>query len=226
VSGFIINPYRFAAPAGGTDPFTNWSEYDLGTAPDDWTYLYITHDVETVSEEGALGGVIRRDTPLGTGAGIATWDRAGAAKADVEVLVKLKMNSDTNFGQSVVLRANNHAEAGSFTAYEFVARQKTRIRLFRLTSSTAQTYVTDGSSVTALADGAYAWMRCRVNGTTLTGKFWGDGNSEPASWQFSVTDENLASGALGLRVQAAAGAARDCDYFSYALDGGTAPGPS
>lgn len=215
-----------SAGSGGADAFTDWTEY----IADDWTRVVSVgtpeYEPDIVAEGGAIGGNILRWAPPGTLSYALTWNRAGSTAAQ-EVLVKLKMTSDSMHPQAVLLRSNNHATPASYAAYLFQPRQRNRVRLSRIDGlGSANAYIADGSAITTLEAGDYAWLRARVSGTTLNARIWKDGDSEPDAWQLTTTDATLADGALGYLVQASAFSARDCDYFSYALDGDTAPGPS
>lgn len=227
VSFGLLTRYGLTKASGAPpalDPFTDWTAYVAG----DWTRVESSanaYEPEVVAEGGAIGGNILRWTPASTTRYALTWKRAGSTAAQ-EVLIKLKMTSDSIHPQGVLLRSNEHATPASYTAYLFRPRNKNSVRLHRINGlGSADAYIADGSGITALANGEYAWLRARVSGTTLNARIWKDGDSEPGSWQLTTTDATLADGALGYAVQAGFSVARDCDYFSYALDGDTAPGP-
>jgi hypothetical protein len=75
-------------------------------------------------------------------------------------------------------------------------------------------------SFTTVANVWY-YVRFRVNGTTLSAKFWRDGDNEPSSWTLTVTDSSITGvGWVGLGNQDSNGT-RDCDLFSVGTNGDT-----
>ncbi len=73
----------------------------------------------------------------------------------------------------------------------------------RIQKRVAGTTNTLGSAVTVpvlthVAD-SYIWFRARMTGSTIEGKAWVDGSSEPTTWLLSRSDFSFASGRVGLR---------------------------
>lgn len=69
------------------------------------------------------------------------------------------------------------------------------------------------------------WLRFRVQGTNLKAKMWRHGSAEPSAWMVTDSDTSRAAGKVGFAAFYAAYDYR-CDFFSVALGGSTAPGPS
>jgi hypothetical protein len=63
------------------------------------------------------------------------------------------------------------------------------------------------------------WMRLQINGTTIKGKIWREGEDEPAGWDIDTTDSGgHASGAVGVFARYDSG----FDWFGVGT-GGDAP---
>lgn len=171
---------------------------------------------------------------------VRTWD-AVPDNADVEVLAKLAViRDDQRWGVAVRVAGSSSSETG------YVFQQESRaVGNLRLVSYDAGTSSVVDATLTGepytMVQSRWFWLRFRVNGTTLKGKFWLDGEPEPTTggtdddgYQLKVTDSAVAgAGRVGL-FQFDAGAGDDpefddpkyCDYIAAGLNGAVAPGPA
>lgn len=157
---------------------------------------------------------------------MAAWTAVGSV-TDVEVLARVKSlnasGSDHNWGQ-IDLRAGG--TSGAEDAY-YATFQKasglTYLGLVRI----------DGGSVFLIDDSAafswdttnWFWLRMRAVGTAIKAKAWQSGSAEPASWTVEATDSTFGSGVVGFGTYYSS-IDSAVDWFSVALGGATAPGPS
>jgi hypothetical protein len=201
--------------------FTNFSEYTTGALPSDWTIRGGSGtNSRTVQEDGAaLGGKRYRHT-ISTAAALSalTWDDIGSV-ADVELLIKFRTITSAGCGNIIVARST----ADASTAYVMQWLNGTSHNLRRRVSGTLTTL---GSQNTATSADTWYWMRFRLNANTQKVRWWADGGSEPGTWQIETSDANVTgAGHAGVGGPLVSGEGFDIDYFSAALDGGTAVGP-
>ena len=142
------------------------------------------------------------------------------AAADCEVLA-LTVTEDTNTRIGVLARAAG--SAGSETGIVLQqARAATRLALAQYDNGSFSTFSDDGW------DGSGArrlWLRLRLEGSTARWRWWHDGASEPAAWQFEDTVGVTAAGRVGLFAFDGTSLNAYCEYFSAGLDGAAAPEP-
>jgi hypothetical protein len=132
-------------------------------------------------------------------------------QANSETLVEINLGANPT-GGSVQPRVMARAQASD-------ARNGYGARIVQTTSGAItwglQRYVNAGGtntlglgSGTLLSSGGANtswWIRLRVQGTTISAKFWQNGTSEPASWTVTTTDSFYASGvpAVGVYIGSA-----------------------
>lgn len=191
--------------------WTGYSEYTVGSAPTAWqTSPSGDATIEVKADAALIGGQwLNTRGGGGTTPKVAAWDEPGTP-ADVEVLVKLREN-----GCGAAVRIGD--ENNNYHVYlpvGFTPRLRKRVG-----SSYTQLANLGGNDVAA---DTWYWARFRCIGTQLQARVWIDGDPEPTTWQADVADSDLASGYVGVFTHddlADAGA----DYFSYGLDGDSAP---
>lgn len=126
------------------------------------------------------------------------WVDAGIF-ADVEVAARMRSTSTND--QQMRLHARSGGEDGTETGYHLELEGANTILLAKYVSG----------ALTSLASASFTWdanvwyqMKLRVEGTTIKGKVWADGDPEPTTggpdgdgFQLKVTDADLADGYVG-----------------------------
>lgn len=112
----------------------------------------------------------------------ALYNAAGLINCTMVAKVKKVGN------QQIVLRATTDP---NFPGYGF----QIRTGEFRLERPGLENLA---SAVKTFTEGQYYWIKGEVNGTTIRGKVWADGASEPGSWDISITNSQYTNGYCGI----------------------------
>lgn len=198
---------------------TSFDSYTADVQPSDWTARWTTTNNTwlTRSKAGAEGGKCLENVASTNAYRLLTWDAldADANRANTDILVRVR---STNAGlEHYRLMARGSGAAGSETAY-CLKMSGTAMSLERFASGSVFTM---GSAYTIPAvNNAWYYARFRVNGTSLQGKFWKDGDPEP-DWQVSATNSSItAAGWVGVIGWSGVNT-RDMDWFSVGTNGDT-----
>ncbi len=207
--------YNVAASAAVVEQFND----ETNAAPVGWTSAWVTSGVDYIE-----GGGYLRSAVTTTGRHAIREDQSAAA-ADVEVLCKIRTSRATGTESYIGPVVRGGGAAGSESGY--FARLQTAsgslvVSAGKYVNGTLTAPFSGFPTNLSASINTYYWIRMRAVGTTIQVKAWADGASEPTSWQFTGTDNSLASGWVGLSA-ATAGGNYDCDYLSYTTDGSTAP---
>lgn len=204
---------------GGSSSSTAFS--GSGSPPTGWTAEWVTANVTYTEGSGYLRAAVSS-----TGRHAISWDTPGDSLANVEILAKVRTDTKAGSGDAayctlVARGSGSAASENGYAARMFVSSGTGAIDAIKYVSGTLTT-LTGSIAVDWSADTWY-WIRLRVNGTAVQVRAWADGGSEPGTWGIDTTDSSLSSGWIGYGSFYAGNA--DCDFFSYATDGDTAPGP-
>lgn len=106
-----------------------------------------------------------------------------------DVVVTAKVYSTGSNNVQIVARATTDS---NFPGYGLQMRGSNTLRIERpglasLVEDTGQTFT----------NGTWYWLKLECVGTTIRGKVWEDGNSEPGFWTISTTDATYARGYCG-----------------------------
>lgn len=153
------------------------------------------------------------------------WDAIEASSANIELLVKARASAKVAAQPSWQIFLRGSGAAGAENGYRFGLFEPAgaELRVAKYTAGAAANIGTDQAFTWAVD--TWYWMRCRVNGTTLTLKVWADGDPEPSSPQRTETDSAFSAAGMNGVMGFVVGNI-DVDYASYALAGGVAPGPT
>lgn len=169
--------------------FTDFSEYTTSVQPSDWTNFWASSSLTTRDDALFTGGKYAELTEGGSYNRIAfSWDAVDAISADQEILVKFRMVTGGIFEPS--LRASGSAESAR-NGYILLVRESTNGVDLRKAISGKETSL--GTSSITLTNGVDYWVRFRAEGTTISAKVWADGDTEPASWDISVTNSDVST---------------------------------
>lgn len=207
---------------------TDFSEYPTGAKPSDWTQRWDTTDVPLVqSVAGSLSGNALRWTKTGANRQGLSWNRVPAA-VNCEILIRARaieaFGAGEIFARSVCRSSGAAgAESGYVGTIGGGGTNNYFMNVQKYVVSTGSTIIanTPGPSPSYIIN-IWVWLRFRVIGTTLAVKIWQQGSSEPGSFG-TVTDTSLSAGGwIGLGIGGNNPDA-ECDFFSVALNGKTAP---
>lgn len=130
---------------------------------------------------------------------LLSWNPAPSV-ADIETLILIRptVQSDTMEIGSAVRGANPLATADAYTfvLYQSVAGARDQVALIKRDGGVST--VLDTASFSWSLNTNY-WMRLRARGTTLQGRIWAQGTTEPTTWNVEATDSGVsAAGYSGL----------------------------
>lgn len=181
-----------------TEYATDFSEYDVGTQPSDWTAGWNTGNFTALVQES--GGVkYLKITNTADARGLLSWDLPGTF-ADGEIIAKIKAVGRSTTTSVVVmnmvcLRAGG--AAGSENNYRFgLDRDLSGSAVAEYVAGVTATVATNAAPTWTLTE--WRWMRLQIIGTTIKARTWLDGTAEPDTWLITTTDSSLASGLAGL----------------------------
>lgn len=206
-----------------TQYYSDFSEYaDTTALLAEWTARWVTSDVtwSLVSDAGATGGKFLRAVRLTNARSGLSWNDidADSARADFEVLAKVRTSAAVTSGVSVFGRGAGASDAES----AYVGQMRSDGGQWRVIKYVAGTFTSVIESGGTSSINTWYWVRFRVNGTAIKLRAWADGGSEPGTWDLEVTDASLSDagwlGAFLLTAQTA-----DWDVFTVGTNGEAAP---
>jgi len=202
---------------------TNFSEYTADQQPSDWTERWCDDRATSITKESSTGDwlgnkYIHRDHSS-YGEYLLSWDKLDGA-TNVEILARVSCGEELN--NVIFLVTRGSGGCGSEYAYYADCQWSSNIVYVKRLSS-GGSYNIDPAYLNLVVDEHY-WVRFRVIGTSLKAKVWKDGDSEPGTWGADTTHAGITNGGwVGLGSYR--GDLGYIDFFSVALDGGTAKGP-
>jgi hypothetical protein len=212
--------------------FTNFSEYDTGVIPFDWTPIWRTEDQTWAVREkvGTDGGKVLEHTATLGARRMIRWNSAGLNLADVEIVGRIR-NQDTGaVGTQNSLTVRGSGGGTVETGYQCRVQpigDDWFLQLVSFKNGSAVLLTNPGLALTPLGYTAntWLWIRVRIIGNVLQGKGWLDGTTEPENFQLSFTDTTspIVSGGVGFGAFASFGQPRDWDVFGVGYDGDEAP---
>lgn len=213
---------------------TDFSEYTVGAIPFDWSQKWATtgYTVAVQSVAAAMSGKALRFTKTAVTRGLLAWDKVPPA-ANLEILFRARaIEAFSNNDIFIRSLCRGSGTAGAENGYMDGLFGSTTAPLYaqQIAKYNAAAAANIGSALTGNSgDGnytvnAWAWLRFRINGTSLQSAVWLDGSPEQALNGVN-TDSSIAGGGWVGLTTAAATSNPDCevDFFSVALNGKTAP---
>jgi CSLREA domain-containing protein len=241
ISGVTAGQYVTATATdanGNTSEFSSNMQVSGGTSPTTIASDSFTRSIVDGWGSAAIGG---NYTLTGSAADFDVTGSTGTMRipqADIARTAILGNVSAQDLKVTFRVQTDKVASGNSEYAY-FIARRVSsnseyRIRIRFSTSQTislraerlnngTKTELGTEMTVSGLTHTAnsFIWVRAEVvgtNPTTIRIKVWGDGQAEPASWQYSVTDSTSSlqtAGSVGLRVFLASGATNAPVVFTF-----------
>ena len=158
------------------DTFIRADQAGWGTSSDGNTWAHLVGNAGTlaiVSNEGTFTGSTNPvRMVLGAGA---------AVNLDLTVRVEATSTSD-KFG--LALRASQ--ASSQVTDYRLDITGPTTLTLIKTVSATNTTLA--NATIAAWSASTFYWMRFRIVGSNLMGKWWQDGSTEPGAWMIFASD--------------------------------------
>lgn len=109
---------------------------------------------------------------------------------DIEIVSRIKVATPTMAGLGGGLSVRGSGEAGAENCY-FALATSGQIRIAKFVDGA---YTQIGAAAAELTPDGWYWIRFRVKGTSISASLWADGQSEPAEWMVSATDQSITSG--------------------------------
>lgn len=218
---------------------TNFREYLAGRSPADWYSLWAawpaTYTTGRLDEDPYRRTWLTPDATIDKSAiGVLAW-AAADAETDRSGQETLSLWRPDDFDRHVLyLRASGDAGVENGLSV-YLGGSGTTIEIYRLTAGSRSLLA---SEAFAWGSTANIWIRFRINSGTAYARAWREGTAEPSvDWTaFADSGEGLGGGggfgnpldpgAVGISAESnGLATAPRCYFFSYATDGGTAPGP-
>lgn len=198
-TGFDTKAFEIIQP--DADEYTSFIEYNLNQEPNDWTEIWRPTGVTTelVELNDAREGVAVNRSITSSVPRLWTWDILTNV-ANVEVVAKMKSNSNTAIEFGVGVRAGG--EADNEDGYLVRLRDTNTFELVKYVEGVLDDF--EGAGTATFAFDANTWykIRFRVEGTSLQAKVWEESKQEPDNWLIDITDGDLSSGQIGWHTHA------------------------
>lgn len=194
---------------------TNFSEYSTGSVPSDWTERWDSSSEWKVQTGSGLGSKQLEFVQTADNDHACSWDDVGSV-ADIKILAKIQTPSSGGgaYWPGVVIRGagTDGTDNDGYTLRIDCTFNRLKLDYYDNGSIGNVTYVTK-----TFSQGTWYWFRFEASGTSLKGKAWADGSSEPGSWDIDTTDSTItAAGWAGIDSRNDDGW---CDYFSAGTSG-------
>ena len=184
---------------------TNFSEYEAGQAPSNWSTLWRESGWTVKDDPSRLEHFVTE----GGGRRVLTWDKAGDITGDVELSALVKANPGNTMFQ---IHLQGSGNAGGENSYYLDLRSSGNVRINR--NMNGGFTVLQSSSIPFTPEGNQ-WYQVvfQRDGTTLKGKVWPYGEEEPEDWQVEVNDSNFIQGKVGVG-HVSSGVTNEWAYFA------------
>src|SRR5699024_1274455 len=173
---------------------TDFSQYEIGNSPNDWSTLWRESNWTVQDEPSRLQHKLSDD---GSGRRVLTWDKPGTITGDVEIYSLVKKSSVTTNGVMFQLHLQASGIASNENGYYLDVTNSGNIRINR--NRTGGFSSLKSSSVPS-SNELDTWYEVvfKREGNALFGKVWRYGEEEPDDWQIEVEDVNFFNGKVGL----------------------------
>lgn len=193
---------------------TDFSEYELGSTPDDWTMLWRDSDWKIKDAPQRLTHHVENSRQA------LVWDEVGDWDGDIEVsgVVRAENSGDTLFQIGV----NMSGDAGSENAYYVDLRTPDAsgsANRFRINKYVNGSYTLLKSTEAPYTVSQNTWYEVvfKKEGNTMWAKVWPYGEEEP-DYALTYTDDSLQDGQVGV-AGISPGTTNDWAYFSVGTGG-------
>lgn len=155
-----------------------------GTASSLQNWTIVSQQAGTVQVSGHAGQVSNTN---GNGTNLLL---GSVSRTDAEILVQTSLSDPTAASHQILRYESN----GNFY---YAGQDLNNVLAIKIrVADVGTTLVSTANTVSA---NQKFWLRFRVQGTTLSLRFWLDGSAEPGTWNLTTTDTTYAGGAIGYR---------------------------
>ncbi len=192
--------YKALGSVFASDTFVRANQSGWGTSSDGetWSFTGAAATESITSNEGVLKANGNADTHAQIGSVTA---------GDQEIVCRLAVNDGSN--DIVGVEARFSAAAGS-TCYKLLYYSNA-IHINKSVSGANTNLVNSGAAM--LTNNTFYWFRLRCVGTTIEGRVWQDGTTEPGTWLLTTTDSSIASGGFALLANTSSASGISFDHF-------------
>ncbi len=203
--------------------FTDFSEYAVGGAPDDWTRRWASGGGDWMVREDAAatgGRVLRSEGDGSSDRRLLSWDILDGASADVETFFRFRF---AHAEQDAYSQVRGQGDASTATAMRMGCQREDLKEISRYSGGSWTQLATAPFSQSFLVD---TWYHARAvsSGAEHRLRIWRASEDEPGHWDLEATDEEvMAPGWIGLFVFTSFGGGATFDVFGVGLHGAIAP---
>lgn len=186
-------------PVLDADTFVRSNQSGWGTASGGHTWAATGHasTQSIASDEGIISANGGNDTANQLGS---------VTSADQELLIRLTIHNSADIA-GVLGRYTSLNSTYKFLYYTGA------VHINKTVSSVSTADIGTAYTIT-LTTGTYYWFRFRIKGTSLYGRVWQDGTTEPTTWHVTATDSGLSTGGYALLANTGTGAGISFDHFT------------
>lgn len=174
--------------------YTDFRDEWIGPGvPSGWTQRITSNgNFSKVRDSSNPGGKSFRITSTLNGSLAASYNAVDGV-ADVESLVKFRVNGSEDMGRHGILNHRYSGTSDSNTAgYNLSFTPANGVKSLLIVND--QTGATIGFTNYNWSTGTVYWARFRTVGTSLQAKVWPDGSSEPAGWMINTVNSTFPGG--------------------------------
>lgn len=194
---------------------TDFSSYEAGEAPSDWSTLW-KESAWTIKENPNRLEHVVTD---GGGRRVLTWDKVGDIAGDVEVSSVVKTNTE---GRTMFqLHLYGSGSENNETSYYLDLRDNGYIRINRNLNASFKVLQSEAFPYPTEKDTWYNVVFKR-EGAMLKGKAWPFAEKEPDNWQIEIKDDSLNNGKVGIG-HVSSGIVNEWAYYSIGTRDKSAP---
>lgn len=210
---------------------TDFSEYQTGTPPNDWTARWDTNfPYSVVANPDSLGGKALRIGYGGAGGrNLFTWDAIDddPGRADVDLVMRARVVSSLSEGEMLFAARCSNDSAARATGYRSGMRPRLSGGRYECGYYLNGGFSSFGGTTSyTYRLGEWFWSRYKIEANQHFLKVWaGSHSDEPENWPSSTTQSSItAPGWVGIFRNA--DAITEVDFFSVGTGGQSAPGPA
>ncbi|WP_164215159.1 M14 family zinc carboxypeptidase [Virgibacillus sp. YIM 98842] len=217
-----IDPPEPLEETGPAQYETDFKEYEIGTAPDDWSPLWRESNWTVLDEpyrleHQSIGDQLTRRA--------LTWDDVGEVRGDVEMAAVVRARNtglskfQLGFHMSGTMDATSSRNAYYIDIYENGSRLEVRINQFLGGSFSV---ISRSDLPFTFTEDSWYQVAVQREGNLIHAKVWPFGEEEPEEWQVTAYNGSLDEGKVGL-MHLTDGVINDWAYVGIGTGGENAP---
>lgn len=179
---------------------TSFSEYTDDTQLSDWTAQWDSAGTEWLKRSAASeydNAYLEYSGSYNDHA--LSWDDAGSAVEDVDIVIVFKPTYDAVYGDSTQMVIARGGGTGAAPTGYIATLRNGYYRIAKYYNTIIQNLDTSPSLQTpTLSTSKWYALRFQVNGTDVKARYWEVGNTEPGTWDLEGIDNDYTSGWCGV----------------------------